>query len=175
VETRAVAAGNRLQRTPFVLSCSALYACMAAPVLVSARCGAAGSPTAVLVGTAWAGLLLAAIGDFTKSMVKARQGADVLVTSGPYRFFRHPNYTGEQILWTANLLAGVVSAAGAGMGGLRANAGALAASVVGWAGIVFILARATANLEARQRERFDKYAAWQARTWGGVSLASRAA
>ena len=28
----------------------------------------------------------------------------MLVTSGPYRYFRHPNYTGEQILWTSSTL-----------------------------------------------------------------------
>ena len=170
VEERAVAAGSRLKRTPFVLSCSVLYACMAAPLLITARATSPTRAQVVLVATAWFGLLLAALGDAYKSYVKARQGAEALVITGPFRFFRHPNYTGEQILWTANMLAGFVAAASSGMSGVRAAAGALVASVVGWAGIMYVLAQATTNLEKKQAERFEAFKAWRQGSWGGFSL-----
>ena len=172
IEARTVAAGGRLKRTPFILSCALLYACMAAPILVSARAVAPGLATAALVAAAWAGLLLAAIGDLTKSWVKARRGPDALVTSGVFRLFRHPNYTGEQILWTANLLAGFAAAASGGAAARRASLGWLGASVVGWAGIMFVLAQATANLEKKQEERMiGEFERWKKGSWGGVSLA----
>eukprot|EP00322_Chrysochromulina_rotalis_P007606 CAMPEP_0115864124 /NCGR_PEP_ID=MMETSP0287-20121206/19036_1 /TAXON_ID=412157 /ORGANISM="Chrysochromulina rotalis, Strain UIO044" /LENGTH=276 /DNA_ID=CAMNT_0003318579 /DNA_START=30 /DNA_END=860 /DNA_ORIENTATION=- len=173
VEARAVEAGGRLKRTPFVLSCSFLYACLAAPVVVTTSTAAASLWTAVLVGVAWFGLLLAASGDLVKSWIKARQGPDVLVTSGPYRFFRHPNYTGEQILWTANMLAALVSAGSSGLPAMRAHAGWLVSSIVGWLGIVFVLAKATANLEKKQAERFAAYSQWQRSSWGGLALGSK--
>ncbi len=170
VEARAVAAGGRLKRAPFVLSCSALYACLAAPTIVTSSTAAAGLPTAALVGVAWFGLLLAATGDLVKSYVKAREGADVLVTCGPYRLLRHPNYTGEQLLWSASMLAGFASAARGGVRALVAHGGWLCASLVGWAGIFFVLAQATANLEKKQAERFGRYEAWRRSSWAGVGL-----
>ena len=45
----------------------------------------------------------------------------------------------------------------------------LAASVVGWAGIMFVLAQATASLEKKQAER-DGVEAWRERSWGGIAL-----
>jgi len=172
IEERAVSRGSRLKRAPFVLSCSLLYACMAAPIMVSTATAASGLLSAVLVAATWAGLLLAASGDIVKSYVKAQKGSDTLVTVGPYRFFRHPNYTGEQILWTANTMLGFVAAASGGA--LWASAGWLGASLLGWAGIIFVLASATANLEKKQAERNDPvYQAWKEGTWAGFALKSK--
>lgn len=169
IEARTVAAGGRLKRTPFVLSCSFLYFCMCAPLLVTSQLGAT-APVALapLVGVAWFGLLLAAVGDGWKSFVKAREGPDTLVITGPFRLFRHPNYTGEQILWTANALCAFVGAAAVGM---RAKAPLLVASVVGWAGICFVLARATSSLEKKQSERYAAFVSWRKRSFGGWRLA----
>ena len=173
VEARAVSAGGRLKRTPFVLSCAALYACLAAPAIVTSSTAATGVLTTALVGVAWFGLLLAASGDLVKSYVKAKEGADVLVTSGPYRYFRHPNYTGEQILWTSSTLAAFASAARGGLGALLANGGWLGASLFGWAGIFFVLAQATANLEKKQADRFARYEKWRRSSWAGVGLRAK--
>ena len=52
VEARAVSAGGRLKRTPFVLSCAALYACLAAPAIVTSSTAATGVLTTALVGVA---------------------------------------------------------------------------------------------------------------------------
>lgn len=171
IEERSVNSGGRLKRTPFVLSCSLLYYCMAAPTLITAQLGAA-TPTlllAPLVAVAWFGLLLAAWGDFTKSWVKGRDGPDVLVMVGPFRYFRHPNYTGEQILWTANALCAFVGAALLDVG-LRNVLGSLIASAVGWAGIFFVLAKATTSLEKKQAKRFEAFMAWRKSSWSGWRL-----
>ena len=176
VEEKAVAAGSRVARTPFVLSCSLLYYCMCAPLLVTNAAAAVVLPIGVtwalksLVASAWAGLLIAAWGDLHKSWVKARQGSETLVMSGPYKFFRHPNYTGEQILWTANMLTAFVAAIGAGSA--RIFAGTLVASVVGWLGIMFVLGKATANLEAKQAKRFQEFVSWKRGSWSGFALSS---
>ena len=175
IEQRSMESGGRLKRTPFVLSCSLLYYCMAAPLLVTSRLTAAPSPLllpalASLVALAWSGLLLAAWGDLTKSIVKSKLGPDTLVTQGPFRLFRHPNYTGEQILWTANLGCGIVGAAML-EGGLRSAAGTLAASVVGWLGIFFVLAKATTALEKKQAKRYEQFVTWRQGSFGGWGLA----
>ena len=171
IEARTVAAGGRLKRAPFVLSCSLLYFCMVCPTLVTARIGVEATIASValmpLVAIAWFGLLLAAWGDFTKSHVKARDGSHVLVMTGPFRFFRHPNYTGEQILWTSNTL---LAFAGAAIIGWRQVVPFLAASLIGWAGIFCILARATAALEKKQAKRFEEFQAWRRGSWGGWRL-----
>jgi len=174
IEARAMKKGSRWKRAPFVLSCSLLYACLAAPIMVTSTTAAHGLAIRGLVALEWAGLLLAATGDLVKSYVKAKKGATTLVTSGPYKFFRHPNYSGEQILWTANMVAGFAAAATGGMNALKANAGWLSASVFGWAGIFFVLAQATANLEKKQSARSDpEYLAWKERTWGGIAVPAK--
>jgi steroid 5-alpha reductase family enzyme len=177
VEQRAVDRGSRLARTPFLLSCSVLYFCMAAPLRLTA--GLAPSPGAVgttcwaLVGLMYAGFGIAAVGDLTKTRVKAMRGKDILVTQGIFRYLRHPNYTGELLLWTASAaLAGLCALAGSGQGRLF-KVGYSAASVVGAAGIAFVLMSATRNLEKRQAERCgetDDYEEWVATSWSGPKL-----
>ena len=148
---------------------------MTAPLLVTAGLAPTSGcvPVVALVAAAWCGFLVAAVGDLYKSVMKARLGADVLVTSGIFRFLRHPNYTGEQLLWSANVLSAFAAAACAGPAALRGAAGLLAAALVGWAGIMFVLARATASLEAKQAERFEAYRAWRGRSWGGIALQTK--
>ena len=145
---------------------------LAAPAMVTARASRPGLLCAFFTGFAWAGLLLAAVGDLTKSLVKRELGADALVVTGVFQYFRHPNYTGEQILWTCSMAAGFAAAMAGGWKALPASAGWLAASVVGWAGIFFVLAKATATLEAKQAKRFEAFQKWRASAWGGICLPS---
>ena len=91
---------------------------MGAPVLLTARPPpAAGTPAALclaaLLALMYLGFGVAALGDLTKTWVKARKGEDALVTSGVFRWLRHPNYTGEACLWSANAAAAVTVLAGA--------------------------------------------------------------
>ena len=57
------------------------------------------------------GFLLGAFGDLSKTLGKALKGEDALITGGVFRFFRHPNYTGEVIGWTSSCLAGFLAVA----------------------------------------------------------------
>lgn len=177
VEARAVAKGSRLVRVPFVLSCSLLYFCMAAPLRLTAsyapRVGSASAAgLAALIALQALGWFVAALGDLTKSWVKAQRGEDHLVTSGVFRLLRHPNYTGEALLWSANGVAGALALVGAPLP-LLAKAGWLAATLGGVLGILFVLMSATGNLEAKQAEKHgdtDEYAHWVATSWKGPAL-----
>ena len=62
----------------------------------------------ILLGVASSGLACQVIGDTHKSIAKSRGKS--LVTTGLYSFLRHPNYTGEAILWTASALVGLTAA-----------------------------------------------------------------
>lgn len=87
---------ERLKRAPVILGCAFLYFCMAAPLRVTALSAPTLGPlAAAAIAMMWIGISLAAVGDTWKSIVKARKGADALVTGGPFAIFRHPNYTGE--------------------------------------------------------------------------------
>jgi steroid 5-alpha reductase family enzyme len=175
---------NRASRTPFILSCALLYACMASPLFVTATTtttSVAASSVAVQVSIVltWAGFLMAALGDWTKSVGKARRGEDALITNGIFRFFRHPNYTGEILGWTASCVAAF--AAAFANGGNNFNSWkvpthvciSLTASIVGLAGIILVLAMATKGLEKKQKEKYgdsDEYKQWVKRSWVGISL-----
>jgi steroid 5-alpha reductase family enzyme len=177
IEQRAVDRGSRLARTPFVLSCSFLYFCMAAPLRLTAGLapprGAFAASCWALVGLMYAGFGIAAVGDLTKTRVKAMRGQNTLVTQGVFRWLRHPNYTGELLLWTANAaLAGLCALAGTGQGRFF-KSGCSAASAVGAAGIAFVLMSATRNLEKKQAETYGQqreYKEWVATSWSGPML-----
>ena len=175
MKRRDATARERLKRLPVVVGCSALYFTMAAPLRVTAACaGHCGVPAAAAVALAFVGFGVAAMGDLVKAYVKARDGADTLVTAGPFRWLRHPNYTGEMIGWAASFASAALAAASAGC--LRSQAGWLATSALGAAGIFFVLAgEATAGLEKKQKEKYGgtpEYDAWVARSWSGPMLKS---
>ncbi|CAL1151973.1 unnamed protein product [Cladocopium goreaui] len=139
---------------------------------------------------------VAAFGDLYKSVVKAKEGKDAIVTGGPYALLRHPNYTGEQLLWSANFVAGLLAAATLhpvvrsrhtkhllqGLHGFHALQSPkailltwLPLSALGLLGIIFVLMQATAGLEKRQREKYgeeEKYRSWFRKTWPGLALRS---
>lgn len=185
--------GRVLNRTPFILSCSLLYAGLAAPSLISTKiieigatpiCDMALKVYKVLVGLTWFGFSLGAIGDYTKSIVKGKKGPDHLVTGGVYRYFRHPNYTGEMIGWSASFLASIVAtvASKSGISSskmeiLKVLWPFLGLSSLGIVGILFVLFAATSNLEKRQEEKYgntDEYKKWIKKSWSGPKLSSKA-
>ena len=148
------AKGNPFARIPTILGCSLLYLCMAAPLRVSIVAGVY-SPLAQTVAAVgllfmYGGWALAAFGDYQKSYFKASKGSG-LVTEGVFSLLRHPNYTGEQILWAGSFICSIA----AGLlttGSLpgTALAGWLLSSAAGTAGIWFVLLQATASLEKKQ-------------------------
>lgn len=179
----------RLKRTPVVLGCSLLYFCMAAPLRVTATAATAGTSSAaaaLAVAASFAGFGLAALGDLVKSICKKTQTSGQvngvtkdtltkeLVTAFPFNFLRHPNYTGECLGWFASCAAAFSAAASAGA--LKASLGWLFASVVGTAGIFFVLMEAAGGLEKKQKEKYGSepaYDAWVASTWAGPVLAKK--
>jgi steroid 5-alpha reductase family enzyme len=169
------AAPNRLARTPFVVSCALLYACMASPLFVTATVASAAANTLAVkisIGVTWAGFFMAALGDLTKSVGKARRGPDALITGGIFRFFRHPNYTGESIAWTASCMAAFCAAL-ADSNSWKTHVYSLMASTVGLAGILLVLAMATKGLVRKQQEKYgdsDEYQQWIKLSWVGISL-----
>jgi len=127
------------------------------------------------------GFLLGAFGDMNKTIGKALQGEDALITGGIFRFFRHPNYTGEVIGWVSSCLAGFLAVAwktlSSGTGGRvalwKSMAPYLILSVMGATGISFVLATATTGLEFRQKEKYGdtkEYQDWIKKSWVGIKM-----
>jgi len=175
IEQRAASKGSRLARTPFVLSCSFLYFCMAAPLRLTFGLGPAHGALAMLqwglVGLMYSGFGVAAIGDLTKTRVKAARGENALVTQGIFMWLRHPNYTGELLLWTANAAIAVLGALCDNGLPKPAKIGYAVASAIGAAGIAFVLLKATSNLEKKQEEKYgEEYTDWAAGSWSGPTL-----
>ena len=177
---------TRISRTPFVVSCGLLYYGLYLPVLLTSKLasdatamksagGAGMAAMKVLVGLQWFGYIVAAIGDLTKSYVKASEkNGKFLVTSGILSIIRHPNFSGEILSWTCNALCGTLAAAYL----LRSKfslsiLGYLGLSTMGWIGMLFVLLRATSNLEERQEKEYgdtEKYKKWIKSTWSGWKL-----
>lgn len=183
--------GRLVNRIPFILSCSLLYMGLVAPplasgmllemmstnqggvVAVASNSVALGAYKA-LVGLTWAGFIMGAIGDLTKTIVKGWKGPDHLVTGGVYALFRHPNYTGEVIGWTSNFLASIAAIILSGYGIKMSLIVPMLLGCFGLLGIVFVLTAATTNLEKRQKEKYggtDAYENWNA--WAGFQLPTK--
>ena len=204
IEERAKKQGNRLKRTPFLLSCAFLYFCMMCPLLITSQmcdgmsmaCGPIRFSSGAVpilehalrstVVITLLGFLLGAYGDLNKTIGKAMRGEDALITGGIFRFFRHPNYTGEVIGWVSSCLAGFLAVtlkatkscnAGGGRGAClslwKSMTPYLLLSVMGATGISFVLATATTGLEFRQKEKYgdtDEYQKWIKKSWKGFAM-----
>ena len=164
---RSAPQGSRLKRAPFILQCGLLYRLMTLPVVASARgaapTGLRGALAATACVGAWAGFGLAALGDGYKSFAKRRDPGR-LVTGGPYALVPPPKLPGRAAavareLGTVGLLHMNLSVA---------SAATAFASLLGCAGIQFVLLRATTNLDARQAVAYGdepRYRSWKA--WRG--------
>ena len=189
---------NLIARTPFILSCALLYAGLIMPSYSSGMMFHLSMiPTEelshvallmykILVSMTWFGFSVGALGDWNKTWVKASKGADHLVTSGIFKFLRHPNYTGEVIGWGSSFLASVVAVfAGIkeyGIASLSKEtiflklALPLGLGLMGAIGIIFVLCAATFNLEKRQEEKYadlEEYQTWIKTSWKGFSLGTK--
>ena len=206
IEERAKKQGSRWKRTPFLLSCAFLYFCMMSPLLITSQVcdgmsmacgpnlGLGGGPIPILelslrfsVVMALLGFLLGAFGDLNKTISKAFQGEDALITGGIFRFLRHPNYTGEVIGWVSSCLAGFLAVfrkavsignSGGNMALWKSMAPYLFLSLMGATGISFVLMTATTGLEFRQNEKYgdsDEYQKWIKKSWVGFKMAPKKA
>eukprot|EP00277_Geminigera_cryophila_P030870 CAMPEP_0173061360 /NCGR_PEP_ID=MMETSP1102-20130122/3168_1 /TAXON_ID=49646 /ORGANISM="Geminigera sp., Strain Caron Lab Isolate" /LENGTH=350 /DNA_ID=CAMNT_0013927809 /DNA_START=247 /DNA_END=1299 /DNA_ORIENTATION=+ len=176
IEARASEKGSRLGRTPFILGCSFLYLGLAAPLMVTAPAAVMHPAAAVTVGCMYLGWAIAVIGDLQKTFAKARDGPDALVTGGLFSLLRHPNYTGEMLLWTSSVVTAFVTAVATGT--VATAGGWLVLSVLGAVGINFVLLQASTGLEKKQKEKYgaetspskDAYGAWTKNVWSGPVL-----
>eukprot|EP00966_Prymnesium_polylepis_P241254 5579085-Prymnesium_polylepis.1 len=158
---------------------------MAAPLRVTALASpvapAGVTAVAAAISLAFVGFGVAAAGDTVKTVVKARRGADFLVTTGIFKRLRHPNYTGECFGWSASFAASIIAVAsgGIGAGELRRLLPWLLSGALGWVGILGVLAgEATAGLERKQKDRYGgtpEYDAWVKGSWSGPMFSSSAA
>lgn len=179
IESRAPA--NRFKRFPFILGCAALYLGMVAPLVLTARYEAAASDAALgickaCLGAAACGGLIEAIGDAQKSFYKSlsRDPTVRWVDQGLFSVVRHPNYTGEQLLWVGSFGAGVACAAPS----IMSCWGWMVGAVLGLLGIQFVLVQATTGLERRQQEAYGgspEFQAYKGRTWGGFTFPAKKA
>jgi steroid 5-alpha reductase family enzyme len=168
-----MAPSKRLARTPFIASCAALYWLMSFPLFITSSLSAPLVATSLLskavnscLKIAAFGLAVQIIGDTQKYIAKKRGGEATLVTGGLYRYLRHPNYTGELVLWTFSSLAGILAASSQKM---TPRLALLASgSVLGSVGIAFILALAATGLEKRQYERYGKLPAYTSWVQGSI-------
>lgn len=183
IEERAKARGSRAKRLPFIMSCGFLYYCLICPLILTSQLPATNVPTLVpsimklLVTGQWFGYLLAAIGDLTKTYEKVKnKDENYLVTEGVFSKLRHPNYIGEIVAWTCNASCGVLAGAYI-LRTVRPISSSvivkIGSTAIGWIGIVFVLLRATTNLEKKQKENYGdlpKYQEWVSTTWSGWTL-----
>ena len=138
---------------------------MSVPLLATAR-GLVWTP--LLVPT-YLGLVIAAIGDLQKSWIKAKEGESHLVTSWLYRFLRHPNYQGEQLLWLSSAVLGLLALTPVAKP--WAAVGSCLAIALGQLGIQFVLSQATTPLNKRYEINYaddPKFQSWNA--FKGIEL-----
>ncbi len=131
-------------------SVSLLYVCQFLPALARFQAAASGraDPLPLLGMT---GLLVMAAGLAIESLADAQKGRAKRLApgrfcdSGLYRLTRCPNYFGEILVWTGNLVAGAA---------LLANALAWVLAALGFACIVLVMVGSARRLELKQEERY---------------------
>jgi steroid 5-alpha reductase family enzyme len=140
------------------LTVALLYVAMFTPCAMRFAAAATGrpdpAPALSIVGLAImaAGLLLEGIADRQKSAAK-KIAPKRFCDSGLYKIVRCPNYFGETLVWTGNLLAGAA---------LLGNWLAWLLAAVGYASIVLIMKGSARRLEIKQGERYGSDPEYQA-------------
>ena len=135
------------------LTCALLYACEASPVLWRLSAGV-GTDAFGIVGAAIAtcGVALEAAADLQKNAAK-KVNPRRFVDTGLFSFVRCPNYLGEILTWTGMLVSG--------LGAMQIQSH-WAASLFGWAGIVYVMFGGARRLEIRQNKNYGDDPEYQA-------------
>jgi steroid 5-alpha reductase family enzyme len=140
------------------LTVALLYVAMFTPCAMRFAAAAAGAadpaPALSIIGLAVmaAGLLIEGIADRQKSAAK-KTAPKRFCDSGLYKVVRCPNYFGETLVWTGNLLAGAA---------LLGNWLAWLLASVGYLSIILIMRGSARRLEIKQGERYGSDPEYQA-------------
>lgn len=143
-------AGGPALKLAIWLSVSLLYVCQYLPAMARFQAAAEGraDPLPVL---GILGLLVMAAGLAIESLADAQKGRAKRLAPGRfcdrglYRLTRCPNYFGEILVWTGNLLAGAA---------LLGNALAWTLAALGFACIVLVMVGSARRLELKHEERY---------------------
>lgn len=139
------------------VSVSVLYVCMFLPLLSRYASADAGrrDPIAWLsvvgVVVTSVGLIIEAVADAQKRATKRRTPSQ-FCDRGLYSIVRYPNYFGELLVWTGNLIAGAA---------LLYGWLAWSLAVAGYFCVVLIMIGSTRRLEIKQDERYGKDPAYR--------------
>jgi steroid 5-alpha reductase family enzyme len=173
---------NRLKRIPMILSIALLYWTMSMPLFLTQVVPAAGTTKYMLIEKSLMvsafGFALNFLGDTQKYICKA-MAPNKIVINGLYKYLRHPNYTGELLLWGGSTVAGLI-AASAMPEMTKCLIMKMSASIVGFLGISFVLISAATGLERRQRNKYkynmstsSTYTNWVKGSWPGPTWAEK--
>ena len=129
------------------LGISILYVCMFSPIIF-ALISISRNPYIAYTGAGimGLGLLLETIGDYQKSTFK-KENPKLFCNTGLYKWVRCPNYFGEILIWTGNLIVGISFFVGWWQWLI---------ALFGWICIVLIMMGSTKRLEKKQLERYGE-------------------
>lgn len=127
------------------VTCAALYVLQILPVFYRLHNGA-GSNVWAYIGAfiMLCGITLESAADIQKNKAK-KINSRRFVDTGLYRIVRCPNYLGEMIFWTGVLISGIGAVSGWGQWIM---------SVIGYAGIIFVMFSGARRLEIRQDKNY---------------------
>jgi len=129
------------------VTCALLYVLEVLPVFYRLHNGA-GSNVWTYVGVVvmLCGITLESAADLQKNAAK-KVNPKRFVDTGLYRLVRCPNYLGEMLFWTGVVLSGIGGVHGVGQWVL---------SLLGYAGIIFVMFSGARRLEIRQNKNYGK-------------------
>ena len=132
---------------------SLLYLTMFSPALFSFFQGQGANHPTVFIGSGimLIGLSIETLADIQKSSFKKKH-PKTFCNTGLYRFVRCPNYLGEILFWTGNVIAGVLS---------LTNFYFVLSALIGYVCIFLIMMGSTKRLEKKQEERYGKEEAFK--------------
>jgi steroid 5-alpha reductase family enzyme len=140
-------------KKPFIwIGVSILYVLMFSPAFAN-QLYPVDSPASIITKTI--GLVIMALGlgmealaDFQKSRYK-KENPQLFCNVGLFRFVRCPNYLGEILVWTGNVIAGSIALYSLGIG-------FFISAIIAYVCIVLIMMGSTKRLESKQDLRYGE-------------------
>ena len=134
------------------VTCAALYVLQVLPVYYRLHNGKGGdifcwAGAAVMLF----GIIFESAADWQKSRAK-KKNPQRFCDTGLFRIVRCPNYLGELIFWTGVIISGIGGVSGWGQTGM---------TLLGYAGIVFVMFSGARRLELRQNRNYGENPEYQ--------------